>query len=95
MNKLIITRWNGRVLTALGSGKEIVELSLEEETSILGNIYIGRISRIGMRWNRIIQLRPDTSLLLKYNHKFPLPILLPKIPSFCIPRYQQAAPPCL
>ena len=46
MNKLIITRWNGRVLTALGSGKEIVELSLEEETSILGNIYIGRISRI-------------------------------------------------
>jgi len=46
LNKLIITRWNGRVLTALGSGKEIVELSLEEETSILGNIYIGRISRI-------------------------------------------------
>lgn len=46
MNKLIITRWNGRVLTALGSDKEIVELSLEEETSILGNIYIGRISRI-------------------------------------------------
>ena len=46
MNKLIITRWKERVLTALGSDREIVELSLEEKTSILGNIYIGRISRI-------------------------------------------------
>ena len=36
MNKLIITRWKERVLTALGSDREIVELSLEEETSILG-----------------------------------------------------------
>lgn len=46
MNKLIITRWNNRILTALFSGKEIVELGLEEETSILGNIYIAKINRI-------------------------------------------------
>lgn len=46
MNKLIITRWNSRILTALFSGKEILELGLEEEASILGNIYIGRINRI-------------------------------------------------
>lgn len=46
MNKLIITRWKDRVVTALSSGQEIMELSLEEESSILGNIYIGRISRI-------------------------------------------------
>ncbi len=46
MDKLIITRWNNRVLTALFSEKEILELGLEEKSSILGNIYIGRISRI-------------------------------------------------
>jgi Ribonucleases G and E len=46
LNKLIITRWNSRILTALFSGKEILELGLEEEASILGNIYIGRINRI-------------------------------------------------
>ncbi len=46
MDKLIITRWNNRVLTALFSEKEILELGLEEKSPILGNIYIGRISRI-------------------------------------------------
>ncbi len=46
MNKLIITRWNGRILTALFSRKQALELGLEENASILGNIYIGRIIRI-------------------------------------------------
>ncbi len=46
MNKLIITKWNGRLLTALISDKEILELSLEEESSILGNIYIGKVNKI-------------------------------------------------
>lgn len=46
MNKLIITRWNDRILRALFSGKEILELGLEEKSSILGNIYIGKINRI-------------------------------------------------
>ncbi len=46
MNKLIITRWNGRILTALFSRKQALELGLEENVSILGNIYIGRIIRI-------------------------------------------------
>lgn len=46
MNKLIITRWRDRILTALFSEKEALELGLEEQGSILGNIYIGRVSRI-------------------------------------------------
>jgi Ribonucleases G and E len=46
LNKLIITRWNGRILTALFSRKQALELGLEENASILGNIYIGRIIRI-------------------------------------------------
>ena len=46
MNKLIITRWNERILTALFSEKEALELGLEENASILGNIYIGKINRI-------------------------------------------------
>lgn len=46
MNKLIITRWNERILTALFSEKDALELGLEENASILGNIYIGKINRI-------------------------------------------------
>ena len=46
MNKLVITRWNGRLLTAQFAGKDAVELGLEEESSILGNIYIGKVKNI-------------------------------------------------
>ncbi|NBH72522.1 ribonuclease E/G [Clostridiaceae bacterium] len=46
MDKLIITRWNNRILTALFSEKEILELGLEEKSSVLGNIYIGKINRV-------------------------------------------------
>lgn len=46
MNKLVITRWRGRLLTAQFSGKTAVELGLEEEGSILGNIYIGKVNNI-------------------------------------------------
>ena len=41
-----LTRWNERILTALFSEKEALELGLEENASILGNIYIGKINRI-------------------------------------------------
>ena len=40
MNKLVITRWKERILTALVSEKRVLELGLEEEDSILGNIYM-------------------------------------------------------
>ena len=43
LNKLIVTRWHDRVLTALVSGKETLELGLEDASSILGNIYIGKV----------------------------------------------------
>lgn len=46
MSKFVITRWNGRILTAQFAGKEAVELGLEEESSILGNIYIGKVKNI-------------------------------------------------
>lgn len=48
MNKFIITRWNGAVLTLLQSDKEAIQASLEpeEESSILGNIYIGKVKNI-------------------------------------------------
>lgn len=46
MNKLVITRWKGRLLTAQFAGKEALELGIEEETSILGNIYIGKVKNI-------------------------------------------------
>lgn len=46
MNKLLITRWQGRILTALFSGRQAIELGLEEENASLGNIYIGKVSRV-------------------------------------------------
>ncbi len=46
MNKLIITRWQENLLTVLYSENQIQELGFEEEDSILGNIYVGKISRI-------------------------------------------------
>lgn len=46
LNKMVITRWNGRLLTALFDEKEALEIGLEEERSILGNIYIGKVKNI-------------------------------------------------
>lgn len=46
MSKLVITRWKDRLLTALFSGKDAVELGLEGNASILGNIYIGKVKQI-------------------------------------------------
>ncbi|MFR5602294.1 MAG: ribonuclease E/G [Lachnospiraceae bacterium] len=48
MNKLIVTQWNNRILTALISHGKAVRLDLEsrERQSILGNIYIGKVKNI-------------------------------------------------
>lgn len=48
MNKLIITKWQGGILTALISGKRAVTLNLEPvvNTSKLNNIYIGKVKNI-------------------------------------------------
>ena len=46
LNKLIVTRWHDRVLTALVSGKETLELGLEDASSILGNIYVGKVQKV-------------------------------------------------
>lgn len=48
MNKLIITRWNGCIITLLQSGKETLQIDMEPEEghSFLGNIYIGKVNNI-------------------------------------------------
>lgn len=48
MNKLIITRWDGCILTMTKADGVTVQLDLEEDggQSILGNIYIGKIKNI-------------------------------------------------
>lgn len=48
MNKLIITRWEGAVLTMVRSKEEVLQLDLEPdgEPSILGSIYIGKVKNI-------------------------------------------------
>lgn len=56
MNKLIITRWNGRLLTALVAGNgqgrnEILELNLEDQESRLGNIYVGKVMHVVQNLN--------------------------------------------
>lgn len=48
MNKLIITRWNNKILTALMTNSKCRSLKLEpeKEKSILGNIYVGKVKNI-------------------------------------------------
>ncbi len=47
MNKLIITRLDGRILTALMDDMRAVQLDFEDqEPSLLGNIYIGKVKDI-------------------------------------------------
>lgn len=48
MNKLIITRWNQAICTALAQNGKILQLELEPdcEKSILNNIYIGKVQNI-------------------------------------------------
>lgn len=48
MNKLIITRWKGAILTLLQSERETLQIDVEPDgdQSILGNIYIGKVSNI-------------------------------------------------
>ncbi|MDO4269258.1 MAG: ribonuclease E/G [Eubacteriales bacterium] len=47
MSRIVITRWKGQLLTVLFSDRqEPLEIGIEEENSILGNIYIGRVNRI-------------------------------------------------
>ncbi|MGL5437617.1 MAG: ribonuclease E/G [Lachnospiraceae bacterium] len=46
MNKLIITRRDQQYITALFSGKEVLELHLEDDSMVLGNIYIGKVKNV-------------------------------------------------
>lgn len=48
MNKFIITRWEGRVLTALITEEGVFQLGLEDdgEKSLLNNIYIGKVKNV-------------------------------------------------
>ena len=47
MNKLLITRVDGRILTVLTEDSRAVQMEYEEEeSSLLGNIYIGKVKNI-------------------------------------------------
>ncbi len=47
MNKIIITRMDKGILTAIAKDSRIVQMNMEEESqSILGNIYIGKVKNI-------------------------------------------------
>lgn len=47
-NKLVITKNENRIISAFFEGKDMVQVSLNkpEETSILGNIYLGKVKNI-------------------------------------------------
>ena len=65
MEKLIITRWKGRILTALFSGRTALQISLEpvEDSSLLNNIYVGRVQTVASGINAAFvefeEARPD------------------------------------
>lgn len=48
MSKLIITRWNGGIITLLHSGKEVIQINIEPEQQgfVIGNVYIGKVNKI-------------------------------------------------
>ena len=48
MDKLVITRWRDKVLTAVFSGRKPLALTLEPEQggSLLNNIYIGKVQKV-------------------------------------------------
>lgn len=48
MNKIIITKMDGKILTALVCGLKVVQMNLEEEEAspLLGNIYIAKVKHI-------------------------------------------------
>lgn len=47
-NRLVITKKDNRIISAFFEGKDMVQISLNaaEETSILGNIYLGKVKNI-------------------------------------------------
>lgn len=48
MSKLIITRWNGGIVTLLHSGKEVIQINIEPEQQgfVIGNVYVGKVNKI-------------------------------------------------
>lgn len=48
MSKLIITRWNGGIVTLLHSGKEVLQINIEPEQQgfVIGNVYVGKVNKI-------------------------------------------------
>jgi ribonuclease G len=48
VSKLIITRWNGGIVTLLHSGKEVLQINIEPEQQgfVIGNVYVGKVNKI-------------------------------------------------
>lgn len=75
MERLIITRWKGRLLTALVSGKRAVQLTLEppEEESLLNHIYIGKVQTVVANLNAaFVELKEGQNGYLSLAENKPL-----------------------
>ena len=52
LNKLIITRMEGRIMTALFQDSRPIQMDMEEEDAqSLGNIYVGKVKNIAKNIN--------------------------------------------
>lgn len=81
MEKLIITRWKGRILTALFSGGKALQLTLEpsEDFSLLNNIYVGRVQTIAAGINAaFVEFEDGQTGYLSLSEHEPRPLNRPE-----------------
>ena len=80
MERLIITRWKGRILTALFSEGKAVQLSLEEsDSSFLNNVYIGKVQTVVPNINAaFVEFEEGKVGYLSLSGPFPRPINRPQ-----------------
>lgn len=77
MDKLIITRWKGRILTALFSDQKAVSLSLENPAgeSLLNRIYVGKVEKIVPNIQAaFIEIAPGQTGYLSLHENDPKPL---------------------
>ncbi len=80
MDKLVITRWKGRILTALLSDGKAVSLTLEpeEKDSLLNHIYIGKIQKVVSNINAaFVEFAPEQTGYLSLTENAPVPLNRP------------------
>lgn len=75
-SKLIITKWNGRIISALIEQNELLQISAYRETSesSLGNVYLGKVKNIVKNINAaFVEIEPGNVCFLPLtNHIHPV-----------------------